>query len=128
METADKEIVDDLERLVDLKSQRNALDHEIEFLEEQLSKAIDDPVFYERDGQQYKATVVRGETFTVNAEELLRVAPELYEHVTKKVIDNAAFKRVVTNGDIDAQIANSIITIKEKKPYLRVGQIKDSDD
>lgn len=128
METADKEIVDDLERLVDLKTQRNALDHEIEFLEEQLSKAIDDPVFYERDGQKYKATVVRGETFTVNAEALLSINPELYEHVTKKVIDNAAFKRVVTNGDIDAEIANSIITIKEKKPYLRVGQVKDSDD
>jgi hypothetical protein len=52
----------------------------------------------------------------------------MFEQVTKPALDKSAFNRAVTNGEMDAELVTQIINIKERKPWLSISEVKESNE
>jgi len=124
---ADEELTADLYRLLQLKSRKAEIEHEIEDIQEQLADTFD-KVEFEIDSRQFKAKVMRSETFDVDLAVLKAEAPELYSKVTKSVLDKTSFNRIVTNGGLESDLANKIIMIKPRKPWLSISEVTNTEE
>ena len=125
--TAERELTLDLQRLLELKRQKAEIEHEIEDLQSALTSVFDKAIF-SVENRTFKATVMRSETFDVDLDVLKIKSPEMFDQVTKPALDKSAFNRVVTNGEIDAELVTQIITIKERKPWLSISEIKENNE
>lgn len=127
VETANEDLTKDLYRLLQLKARKVEIEHEIEFIQVQLADLFE-KIDFEVDNRHFKAKVMRSETFDVDLAVLKAEAPELYSKVTKPVLDKTAFNRIVTNGGLEADLANKIIAIKPRKPWLSISEITDTEE
>lgn len=127
IETANEDLTKDLYRLLQLKARKAEIEHEIEFIQTQLADLFD-KVQFEVDNRQFKAKVMRSETFDVDLGVLKAEAPELYSKVTKQILDKSAFNRIVTNGGLETDLANKIIAIKPRKPWLSITEVTDTEE
>jgi len=125
--TAEQELALDLERLLKHKQDKAAIEHEIEDLQKSLSSTFDKALF-SVDNRTFKATVMRSETFEVDLDVLKLKSHEMFEQVTKPTLDKSAFNRAVTNGEMDAELVTQIINIKERKPWLSISEVKESNE
>ena len=124
---ADVELTQDLFRLFNLKQQKAVLEHEIEDLQAQLTSEFEKVTF--SDGEkEYKATVVRSESFDIDLAVLEQTDPKLFSRVTKSVLDKTLFNRALTNGEIASDLANKIAIVKARKPWLSISEVKNTGE
>jgi hypothetical protein len=123
MSLANEEITKDLLRLLDLKTQKAEIDHEIEDIQSNLTTMFEQ-IEFSSDNRNFKAKVVRRETPDVDLATLKSLDSDLYNRITKNVLDKTAFSRIVTNGELEPELAQQIIVIKESKPWLSISEIK----
>lgn len=121
------EIEKDLYRLLQLKSQKAEIEHEIEDIQRNVSDLFDQLEF-RADNRTFKAKVVRSETSDVDLAVLKANDVDLYNRVTKKVLDKTAFNRIVTNGELEAELAQQIIVIKDRKAWVSINEVKEQSE
>lgn len=121
------EIEKDLYRLLQLKSQKAEIEHEIEDIQRNVSDLFDQLEF-RADNRTFKAKVVRSETSDVDLAVLKANDVDLYNRVTKQVLDKTAFNRIVTNGELEAELAQQIIIIKDRKAWVSINEIKEKSE
>jgi hypothetical protein len=121
------EIEKDLYRLLQLKAQKAAIEHEIEDIQNHVS-ALFDQLEFTADNRNFKAKVVRSETSDVDLAALKANDVDLYNRVTKSVLDKPAFNRIVTNGELDPDLAQQIIIIKDRKAWVSISEVKEQSE
>jgi hypothetical protein len=121
------EIEKDLYRLLQLKAQKAEIEHEIEDIQRHVSTLFDQ-VEFRADDRTFKAKVVRSETSDVDLAVLKANDIDLYNRVTKKVLDKPAFNRIVTNGELEADLAQQIIVIKDRKAWVSISEVKEQSE
>jgi hypothetical protein len=123
----ESEIEKDLYRLLQLKAQKAEIEHEIEDIQRYVSTLFDQ-VEFRADNRVFKAKVVRSETSDVDLAALKANDIDLYNRVTKKVLDKTAFNRIVTNGELEAELAQQIIIIKDRKAWVSINEVKEQSE
>ena len=121
------EIGKDLCRLLQLKAQKAEIEHEIEDIQRHVT-ALFDQVEFRANDKTFKAKVVRSETSDVDLAVLKANDIDLYNRVTKNVLDKSAFNRIVTNGELDPELAQQIIVIKERKAWVSISEINEQSE
>lgn len=121
------EIEKELFRLLQLKAQKAEIEHEIEDIQSHVSNLFDQIEFRAND-RVYKAKVVRSETSDVDLAALKANDVSLYNRVTKQVLDKTAFNRIVTNGELDSDLAQQIIVIKGRKAWVSINEVKENNE
>jgi hypothetical protein len=121
------EVEKDLYRLLQLKAQKAEIEHEIEDIQSHVSTLFDQ-VEFRADDRTFKAKVVRSETSDVDLAVLKANDIDLYNRVTKKVLDKTAFNRIVTNGELEADLAQQIIVIKDRKAWVSISEVKEQSE
>jgi hypothetical protein len=122
-----EQVEKDLYRLLQLKAQKAEIEHEIEDIQRHVTDLFDQLEFTAND-QVYKAKVVRSETSDVDLAALKANDVDLYNRVTKKVLDKTAFNRIVTNGELEAELAQQIIVIKDRKAWVSISEVKEKSE
>jgi len=121
------QIEQDLYRLLQLKAQKAEIEHEIEDIQRHVSDLFEQLEFT-ADNRTFKAKVVRSETSDVDLAALKANDIDLYNRVTKKVLDKPAFNRIVTNGELEAELAQQIIIIKDRKAWVSITEVKEKSE
>lgn len=122
-----EQVEKDLYRLLQLKAQKAEIEHEIEDIQRHVTDLFDQLEFTAND-HVYKAKVVRSETSDVDLAALKANDIDLYNRVTKKVLDKTAFNRIVTNGELEADLAQQIIIIKDRKAWVSISEVKEKSE
>jgi hypothetical protein len=122
-----EQVEKDLYRLLQLKAQKAEIEHEIEDIQRHVTDLFDQLEFT-ADDHVYKAKVVRSETSDVDLAALKANDVDLYNRVTKKVLDKTAFNRIVTNGELEAELAQQIIVIKDRKAWVSISEVKEKSE
>lgn len=122
-----EDIGKDLVRLLQLKAQKAEIEHEIEDIQNHVSNLFDQ-VEFRSDDRVYKAKVVRSETSDVDLAVLKANDIDLYNRVTKSVLDKNAFSRIVTNGELDPELAQQIVVIKNRKAWVSISEVKEQSE
>ena len=116
----------DLRRLYDLKQQKAALDDEIVFLNIEIAKELESPVeVTAANGDRLRASYVSSETYDVDLATLASLDRDLFNRVTKQVLDSAAFKKAVTGGELAPDIASAVVNVKPRAGFVKLTQIKE---
>jgi hypothetical protein len=121
------EVEKDLYKLLQLKAQKAEIEHEIEDIQNHVS-ALFDQLEFTADNRNFKAKVVRSETSDVDLAALKANDVDLYNRVTKSVLDKPAFNRIVTNGELDPDLAQQIIIIKDRKAWVSISEVKEQSE
>ena len=112
--------LEDIKRLQRLKREREALDQEIEYLTEWLSKTIEKSYSYEEDDLDVTVSIVRGTSTSVDLEALREINPDLADQITKQVLDNTLFKKAIDLGFFaDGRNETNAVIVAPKKPYVK---------
>lgn len=113
---------DMIERLFQLRKQRAELDDEIT----ELSAAI--AAMYAEESRftagRYSVTVTHPSRLTVDLAQLASVAaPELFDSVTKTVIDTESFRAAIDDGLVSDQIIRTAVSLVPTKPVVRIKEV-----
>jgi hypothetical protein len=122
-----EQVEKDLYRLLQLKAQKAEIEHEIEDIQRHVTDLFDQLEFTAND-QVYKAKVVRSETSDVDLAALKANDIDLYNRVTKKVLDKTAFNRIVTKAELEADLAQLIIIIIDRKAWVSISEVKEKSE
>lgn len=124
-DTLSKEII----RIADLKAQIDVLEAERKMLSEHVIKqltadghrtvGVSTP-----QGERMRVTINRSSTKDVNLVQLRALNWELYEAITKRVVDATQLDRAINTHKFDEATMHTI-RIVEKAPYLRFTPIID---
>lgn len=116
----------DLRRLHELKQQKSAIEDEITFLNIEIAKELTGPVeLTAPNGDKLRASYVSSETFDVDLTTLARLDLDLFNRVTKQVLDSTAFKKAVTGGELAPDIAAVVVNIKPRAGFVKLTHVKE---
>ena len=127
---APRSIASKLRRLTHLKERKSAIENEIEVVQAELDAMLGSgPIaFPGRAGREFQATVVRGSTETVDLEYWRAHASEVYEQITKPVLDKEAFIRLYNAGRITDEEVKASVSSKPKKTYVLITPISQTEE
>lgn len=122
----------DLQRLAELKASIDALEAERKSLSEQVIKQLEaeghrSVTLVPDSGQRMRATVNRSATKEVNLVKLREMDEDLYEYVTKRVVDSTALDHAINTHKF-TEAALHTISIKQRSPYIRFSLINEHED
>lgn len=122
-DTVSREII----RINDLRRQIDELKAEKDILTERVAKELEAHALRTvgvrtPSGDAMRATVTRTPTRQVNLAHLRKVNSELYNKVTKSVLDTTALNRELNKGSFN-EAEQHLITVSYSKPFLRFSDI-----
>lgn len=109
-------------RLEDLKAQKDAIETELRVvtmaIEAQVQKTA---IFTDPEGRPVRATVVRpAPTVKVNLDLVAQMRPELYQTITKTVLDGPALKKAFKAGHVDVEVARAAMWTSDISPSVKL--------
>ena len=118
-----------LRSLVHLKEQKAAIQERIILLSAEIERELQKTAIYQRrDGTRMRATVVRPDPqVKVDLNHLREVDPQLFEKITKTVLDSPALGRALEDGSVTKATAEATMRLEEVKPYVLFTPLTEED-
>lgn len=109
-------------RLESLKSQKEHIEAELKVVtmavEAQVAKSA---LFTDPEGRPARATVVRpAPKVNVNLDLISQMRPELYQTITKTVLDGPALKKAFRAGMVDPEVARAAMWKSDISPSVKI--------
>lgn len=109
-------------RLEDLKAKKAEVDDELKVVTMAIEQQVErSAVFTDPNGRPVRATVVRpAPTVKVNLDLVAEMRPELYQAITKTVLDGGALKKAFHAGMVDPDIAQAAMWKSDISPSVKL--------
>jgi len=117
----DETLLQKLWRLEFLKGELDHIKTEMSLLTADIERTVEDSViFTDPDGVDYRAKVIRpSPRVDVDLHMLSVRRPELYQRITKTVLDSPALTKALKAGAVDPEIANEAFSFTPITPHVR---------